>query len=115
MTRNATTAAAVAVDLNVWRQHRSDRMEWSGAVKGGTAHGSFIKVGMRFVTVWSCGLKHHRPLGSLGIEVKQKPPILPGGCQDDAGNTWLAPACCETLSTRKSPANPVLSPHSGLE
>jgi hypothetical protein len=31
MTTNANAAAAVVVDLNVWRQNRSDLMEWSGA------------------------------------------------------------------------------------
>ncbi len=101
MTCNATTATAVAVVLNVWRQHRSDRMEWSGTAKGGTAHGSFIKVGMHFAVASSCDWKRQRPLGSLGIEVKRKPPILPGGCKTDAQNTRLVRACCETLSTRK--------------
>ena len=42
MTTHAYAAAAVAVDLNV-SQHRCDRMEWSGAAIGSTAHGAFIQ------------------------------------------------------------------------
>jgi hypothetical protein len=40
---NASTAAAVAADFNMWWQLRSNRVAWSGVASGGTAHSSFIR------------------------------------------------------------------------